>query len=449
MKDFLRRGVVVAFVGLLIPACGGKGGGGGGGTPPPPAPPPPGVNQAPGVALSSPSQGSSFSAGSPVALEAQVTDADGWVARVDFFDGPTLLGADSAWPFRFDWSGAAQGTHSLSAVAVDNLGAVTTSASVLVSVTASGGPPPPPPPPPPPNDPPTGILHGVFFADVDHGWTVGEEGIWATLDGGVTWTRQRSGVFLSRVQFVSTTVGWAVGEAGTILSSANGGATWTARPSGTTAFLNGLSFVNSTTGWVVGAEGTIRKTTDGGATWTPQDGGTTESLGAVSFVSPLRGWIGGFGVILSTVDGGATWTSQSTEFTAQSGFPATGYIIDARFMSDTRGTMVGNARTGDILWTTSDGGLTWDRNNTSPPPYAMIGVAFGSAGFLCAVGTWGNIATSSDGGFTWTLQPAVTPQTLRGVWFVSGTTGWAVGDGATVLRTTDAGATWAVLNGGT
>ena len=79
-------------------------------------------------------------------------DADGSVARVDFFDGPTLIGTDSTAPYSFNWNGASVGTHALAARVVDKLGAVAASAIVTITVLA----PSPPPPPLPPTSTPTG-----------------------------------------------------------------------------------------------------------------------------------------------------------------------------------------------------------------------------------------------------------------------------------------------------
>src|SRR5216683_88598 len=56
----------------------------------------------------------------------------------------------------------------------------------------------------------------------------------------------------------------AAGDYGTILSTTDGGATWTLQSSGTRNALLGLSFVDVNTGWAVGEGGTILSTTDGG-----------------------------------------------------------------------------------------------------------------------------------------------------------------------------------------
>ena len=56
-------------------------------------------------------------------------DADGTVARVDFYQGSTKVGTDASSPYSVSWTGVAAGTYSIVAVAVDNLGAPTTSSA--------------------------------------------------------------------------------------------------------------------------------------------------------------------------------------------------------------------------------------------------------------------------------------------------------------------------------
>src|SRR5450759_2056041 len=53
--------------------------------------------------------------------------------------------------------------------------------------------------------------------------------------------------------------------------------------------------------------------------------------------------------------------------------------------------------------------------------------------------SWG-LATG-DGTWQW-VNPSVQGNTLRSLSFVNANTGWAAGDGGTVLKTTDGGANW-------
>lgn len=92
------------------------------------------VNQPPGVTLVSPSDGAEFSAPGPVTITANAADVDGSIMRVDFYDGPATIGFDVTSPFSLVWGNVARGSHTLSAVAVDNVGATVTSAAVNITV---------------------------------------------------------------------------------------------------------------------------------------------------------------------------------------------------------------------------------------------------------------------------------------------------------------------------
>ena len=95
------------------------------------------TNQPPTVSLSATANGV---VGTPVALSATAADSDGSVAKVQFYDGSTLLGEDTTSPFAFSWTPSAEGVHNLTARATDDDGDTTTSTAVAVTVTAATGP---------------------------------------------------------------------------------------------------------------------------------------------------------------------------------------------------------------------------------------------------------------------------------------------------------------------
>lgn len=104
------------------------------------SPPPTAANVAPTVAITAPASGTTITQGSTVAITASAADSDGTVARVEFYDGATLLGTDTTAPYAFSWvtsTATATGTRSLTARAFDNTGAATTSAAVSVTVNAA------------------------------------------------------------------------------------------------------------------------------------------------------------------------------------------------------------------------------------------------------------------------------------------------------------------------
>ena len=81
----------------------------------------------------------------------------------------------------------------------------------------------------------------MAFANPADGWVVGDNGIYATTNGGATWKvryRDSQSLGLEGVAFASASHGWAVGaisdpnsltykfEGSTILTTNDGGVTW-------------------------------------------------------------------------------------------------------------------------------------------------------------------------------------------------------------------------------
>ena len=95
------------------------------------------TNVAPTVSLTSPTNGATFTAPASITLSANAADSDGTVAKVDFYNGTTLLNSDTSSPYSYSWTGVAAGTYSITAKATDNAGAVTTTAAVSITVSAA------------------------------------------------------------------------------------------------------------------------------------------------------------------------------------------------------------------------------------------------------------------------------------------------------------------------
>ena len=96
------------------------------------------VNIAPTVSLTAPADNAMYTAPAMIALTADATDSDG-IARVEFYQGSTLLGASTASPYAYTWNNVPAGNYVLTAKAYDSLGASTVSSPVNVTVNPSGG----------------------------------------------------------------------------------------------------------------------------------------------------------------------------------------------------------------------------------------------------------------------------------------------------------------------
>jgi photosystem II stability/assembly factor-like uncharacterized protein len=114
------------------------------------------------------------------------------------------------------------------------------------------------------------------------------------------------------VRFASPERGWAVGEDGLVLATADGGASWAPQTTGTTAALTGLAVASPSCLIAVGEGGTVLRSGDG-ASWAKAASGTEETLNAVAAAGESAIWaVGATGTRLFSSDGGQTWTATAT-----------------------------------------------------------------------------------------------------------------------------------------
>ena len=262
-------------------------------------------------------------------------------------------------------------------------------------------------------------IRSADFIDASVGYAVGDAGtILKTADGGSTWTPQTSGTLspLVSVHLFDVDTGWASGGGGAILKTVNGGTTWTPQISNTTDALYGIDFYNATDGWAVGVNGTIVHTADGGTTWAPQTSGTSDFLIAVHSTDADTAWaVGQNGTILKTINGGTNWVPQT------SGTSEWLYSVD--FTDTDTGWAVGSA--GTILKTVN-GGTLWTPQ-TSGTANVLFGICFLDAQTGWAAGSMGTVLGTVNGGATWVPQGLGNTDSLLWVEFVRAHTGWVGG----------------------
>jgi len=99
------------------------------------------TNTPPTVSVTSPTANQNFASGATVPLAANAADPGGAVTRVDFrLDGSTtVVGSDTTAPYTFNATGLANGTHTVTATAVDNGTPALSTTSAAVTFTVGGG----------------------------------------------------------------------------------------------------------------------------------------------------------------------------------------------------------------------------------------------------------------------------------------------------------------------
>jgi photosystem II stability/assembly factor-like uncharacterized protein len=200
--------------------------------------------------------------------------------------------------------------------------------------------------------------------------------------------------------------------------------------SGSLNGLNDIAFPDAAHGWAVGDGGTIIHTADGGRTWAAQESGVSMALDQVTFADSRCGFIVGVDTILATTDAGASWVQQWVA----GGLPQSTWIVAVASVDGQRAWAIDDR--GGVAFTT-DGGNLWERTRVATHADSPCDVAFvdNSYGWIAAVSA---VLRTSDGGLTWSRQA-----TLRSVFaiaFADEAHGWSVGD--VILRTRDGGSSW-------
>lgn len=159
------------------------------------------------------------------------------------------------------------------------------------------------------------ILNAVDFYDHERGWIVGEFGtVLRTTDGGETWTGERrfedvpSDLYLFDVTHRDESMVVAVGLAGRVLVSRDGGTSWKPSSSGLQSALYGITWGNPD-GVAVGDRGEIIVSADSGFGWqSARRPPLFEWLSGVSDAGrKLFYAVGERGVVVRSKDDGVSW----------------------------------------------------------------------------------------------------------------------------------------------
>ncbi len=275
-------------------------------------------------------------------------------------------------------------------------------------------------------------LRKLCFADSLRGVVVGTDGIAMSSDGGATWRYREDLVTSELFDVAFTSAGWvAVGRHGFIMRS-DDGTSWQRVESGTTQDLVALSFRDGQHGVALGSAGTLLHTTDGGLSFSVLRDPPLPQLRAVSFCDSLHGVAVGLkGAILQTSNGGGSWVPRPS--------PITTDLMTVAWASPTTGIVAGRRE----LHHTTDGGATWQLRLATDSTFARVAIKGACA---LAVTTRGELHASGDTGRTWRTVECGSPAMLTAVSIIDDDA-WVVAGPRTVLFTDNAGADWVFKDG--
>lgn len=304
-------------------------------------------------------------------------------------------------------------------------------------------------------------LTSIFFLNELEGYVSGGNGeIWKTIDGGNNWTRQTTGTTenINDVYFLDSNNGFACGDDRTFLSTTDGGTTWNPIILPIQDFwpLHKITFSSANDGILIASGGFIFYTNDAGVTWNTATSGTNEQLNDVDYINNQYYIVGNDGIVLNSNDLGQTWSLQdlgrddlysiagtpsilyigSEEIVLQStdnGTTWNSYLEDftmsdleqASFANSNTGLIVGIGNNGsavfrDVMYRTTDAGVSWERKTVSGGYYAVQLKENGEA--LTTNFNINRVSYSDDFGDTWTniTGPNITQQFIaKDVWLKS------------------------------
>lgn len=301
-------------------------------------------------------------------------------------------------------------------------------------------------------------LHAVQFLDAEQGWAVGDDGTaWQTMDGGRNWARRPTGVraSLRSVHFLDPLTGWVAGReelphggsVGVLLYTDDAGAHWQRRAVNTLPGINRIQFVNTSSGFAIGDgsdqhPGGVFTTVDGGRTWQPVVGPRVGTWLAADLADGQTGVLAGAWGKLGVLRQGTLGPADID--------PLGGRAVHDVRLTDKGAVAVGQG--GLVLLSADNAGGSW---GYAPPQLEAVAAGCDFHGVACRgnhiwiAGRPGSfVLHSGDRGQTW--QSRYTGQTLplNSIFFADEQRGWAVGAFGTILATSDGGRTWAVQRRG-
>ncbi|WP_323122947.1 WD40/YVTN/BNR-like repeat-containing protein [Burkholderia alba] len=239
----------------------------------------------------------------------------------------------------------------------------------------------------------------------------------------------------------------AVGDMGLIVRSDDGGASWVQSPSPSSVMLTAVAFADERDGWAVGHDGVILSTQDGGATWRRQfdgrQGDAQMRVAARAALERLRAAPGADAKRREQAEDAVAAAEQSI-----AGGPSRP-LLGVRFFDAASGFAVGAF---GQLFETADGGQHWnyigDRLDNGEGLH-LNGITLIPDGGVLIAAEAGVVFRSNDRGRTWSRGETGYKGYLYGVLALPDAVLLAYGFKGHAYRSVDGGRTWTAVRSGT
>ncbi|MCX7934444.1 MAG: Ig-like domain-containing protein, partial [Planctomycetota bacterium] len=92
------------------------------------------ANELPSVNITSPANGTVYFSAASITINADASDPDGTIVRVEFYVDNGYIGQDTTSSYSYIWTTLTRGPHVLTAKAIDNAGGETVSAPINITI---------------------------------------------------------------------------------------------------------------------------------------------------------------------------------------------------------------------------------------------------------------------------------------------------------------------------